>query len=129
VVEAINAEPTRLTRERPVVSIKLQRVTAPPSSVIPRRPVGLNEQLIPFDVQIRYLYQPGELEGGRRRATDPYWSITTHSMRNVVRQSGQPAVYYLNPPGLDRGFVREELMIIPEGTELPPDGVLTRRFL
>ena len=75
---------------------------------------------------MRYLYAPGELEGGRLRATDPVWSLTTHTVRNVVRQTGQPALYYLND-GPTRGFVREELMIVPHGTELPPDQVLIRR--
>ena len=64
-----------------------------------------------------------ELEGGRRRATDPNWSLTGHSVRNVVRQAGQPALYYLTE-GPARGFVREELLIVPPGTELPPDRVL-----
>jgi len=58
---------------------------------------------------VRYLYAPGELEGGRRRATDPVWSLTIHTVRDVVRQSSQPALYYLNE-GPARGFVREELL-------------------
>jgi hypothetical protein len=93
--------------------------------VVPGRLVGLQEPLILYDAQVRYLYQPGELEGGRKRATDPIWSVTMHSMRNAVQQEGQPVVYYLND-GPQRGFVREELMIIPEGTELPPDKILTK---
>ena len=33
-----------------------------------------NELQTPDDVKVRYLYQPGELEGGeQKRATDPYW--------------------------------------------------------
>jgi hypothetical protein len=124
VVAALNTAVTRLTGKKPVDAIRLKRVTAEPSSVLPGRPVGLEEKLIPSDEQVRYLYQPGELEGGRRRATDPVWSLTLHSVRNVVRQSNQPAVYYLSD-GPSRGFVREELLVIPPDTELPPDGVLT----
>ena len=75
---------------------------------------------------MRYLYAPGELEGGRRRATDPVWSLTTHTVRNVDRQTGQPALCYLND-GPTRGFVREELQIVPHDIELPPDQVLIRR--
>jgi len=81
--------------------------------------------LLPSDTLVRYLYAPGELEGGRRRATDPMWSLTTHTVRNVVQPGGQPALYYLNSAPA-RGFVREELHIVPHGTELPPDQVLMR---
>jgi len=79
--------------------------------------------LLPFSALIRYLYQSGELVGGRRRATDPVWSLTTHTVRNVVRPAGQPALYYLTE-GPTRGFVPEELLIVPHGTELPSDRVL-----
>ena len=89
------------------------------------RVVGLEEPLLSSSTQVRYLYQPGELEGGRRRATDPVWSLTIHTVRNVVRQSGLPALYYLND-GPSRGFVREELLVVPHGTEVPPDRVLRR---
>jgi hypothetical protein len=129
VVAALNNEPTRLTGKKPMDAIKLQRVTARPSAVAPGSRsvgVGLEEKLIPSYARVRYLYQPGELEGGRRRATDPVWSLSAHYVRNVIRQSGQPAVYYLND-GPGRGFVREELMAVPEGTELPPDRILTRQ--
>jgi len=74
---------------------------------------------------VRYLYAPGELEGGRRQATDSVWSLTTHTVRNVVQRGGQPALYYLNSAPA-RGFVHEELLIVPHGTELPPDQVLMR---
>jgi len=89
-------------------------VTQKPSSVVSGRPIGLEEPLIPFSALIRHLYQPGELEGGRRRATDPVWSLTTYTVRNAVRQAGQPALYYLND-GPARGFVREELLVVPPG--------------
>jgi hypothetical protein len=65
------------------------------------------------------------VECGRRRTTDPYWSITTHEVRKAVQSSGAPAVYYLED-GPQRGFVREELMLVPDSTELPPDKILTR---
>lgn len=128
VVSAMNDEVTRLTGKKPSEAIKLQTVHASPS-LPAHRTVGLQEPIVPSDAQVRYLYQPGELEGGRPRATDPVWSVTTHSVRNVVRQNDQPAVYYLDPPGPERGFVREELLLIPpEGAELPPDKILTRQL-
>ena len=92
------------------------------------RSVGLEEPLLPSGTLVRYLYAPGELEGGRRRATDPVWSLTVHTVRNVVQRGGQPALYYLNSASVTpaRGFVREELLIVPHGTELPPDQILIR---
>ena len=107
VVAALNDEVTRLTGKKSSEAIKARSVTQRPSSTVPGRPVGLNEHLLPFSALVRYLYQPGELEGGCRRATDPVWSLTIHTVHNVVRQSGQPALYYLND-GPSRGFVRED---------------------
>ena len=43
---------------------------------------------------LRYLYQPGELEGGKKRATDPIWSVGIHKIDyNIVTQGIR--VYYL----------------------------------
>jgi len=125
VVAALNGEVTRLTGKKPSEAIKARSVTQKPSSTVPGRTVGLDEPLLPSDALVRYLYAPGELEGGRRQATDPIWSLTTHTVRNVVQRGGQPALYYLTD-GPRHGFLREELLIFPPGTELPPDRVLTR---
>jgi len=124
VVATLNDEPTRLTGKKPSEVLRASEVAQKPPSTVSGRPFGLDEPLLPSSALVRYLYQAGELEGGRRRATDPVWSLTTHTVRSVVRQSGQPALYYLND-GPSRGFIREELLIVPHGTALPPDGVLT----
>ena len=71
VVAALNDEVTRLTGKKSSEAIKARSVTQRPSSTVPGRPVGLNEHLLPSSALVRYLYQPGELEGGCRRATDP----------------------------------------------------------
>ena len=64
---------------------------------------------------VRYLYQPGELEGGKKRATDPIWSVDIHKIDyNIVTQGIR--VYYLNAPAPKRGFVKEELLIVPADT-------------
>ena len=95
VVAALNNEVTRLTGKKPSEAIKTRSVAQKPS--LPAdRVVGLEEPLLSSLAQVRYLYQPCELEGGRRRATDPVWSLTIQTVRNVVRQSGLPALYYLN---------------------------------
>ena len=62
-----------------VPKLKALKVTQKPTSVVSGRSIGLEEPLIPFSALVRYLHHPGELEGGRRRATDPVWSLTTHT--------------------------------------------------
>ena len=60
---------------------------------------------------------------------DRVWSKKTYRLREIVENPGNHVMYYLcraGPPGdlLDgpeRAFVSEELMLIPEDTELPPD--------
>ena len=42
---------------------------------------------------MRYLFQPGEHEGGQRRATDPIWSLKVYKIKNVIYQNDQPAIY------------------------------------
>ena len=70
VVAALNGEVTRLTGKRPSEAIRRKAVSALPAAPA-RRPVGFKEQKLPSGLGVRYLYQPGELEGGHRRATDP----------------------------------------------------------
>ena len=115
---------THLTDKKPADAIKAARVPQKPSSVVPGRPVGSSERKIPSGVGVRYLYQPGELEGGRRRATDPVWSLGVYRPGRSVTKPREPVLYYLQD-GPARGFVREELLVVPPGTVLPADGVLT----
>ena len=84
---------------------------------------------IPPNAVVRYLYQPGEQEGGTaRRATDPVWSVDAYQIKQRTSQfkkvNGKkvttgPTLYYLLD-GPKRSFVRQELQIVPEDTELPP---------
>lgn len=116
---------TRLTGKKPAEAIRATSVTHSP--FLPAHRVnGLREPLLDSDALLCYLYAPGELEDGRRRATDPVWSLTIHTVREAVRKAGQPALYYLNN-GPTRGFVRDELLIVPPGTALPPDRLLIHR--
>ncbi|CAH3040304.1 unnamed protein product [Porites lobata] len=65
----------------------------------------LNERKkIPSLVYVRYLCQRGELEGGRKRATDPIW-ITIYNIEKSVTKPGKPVLYYVQD-GPKRGFVR-----------------------
>ena len=71
----------------------------------------------------QYLLQPGEEHNDQRhRANDRVWSKETYRLRESVENSGNHVMYYLSD-GHDRAFVSEELMLIPEDTELPPDYV------
>ena len=121
VVKALNNKETRLIGMKPVDAIKKKEVKALGSA-----PQKLkNEIQIPFNLKLRYLYAPSELEGGeRRRATDPNWSLETYTIDSVVKTSGDPILYYLSEGAPKRGFVKQELMIVPEGTMLPPNQVL-----
>ena len=77
--------------------------------------------VLPEDVLYRYLYQPGKQHGDqKRRATDLIWSRNTYRLDQIVQEPGNLVLYYLQD-GLDRAFVREELMHIYEDTQVPPD--------
>ena len=121
VVSALNNEVTRLTGKKPSQAIKDKAVSAKPATPY-MRPVGVQERKLPPLVNVRYLYYPGELERGGRRATDPIWSLKVYKIQKVVTRPHEPAVYYLDD-GPKRGFVREELMVVPPGTMLPPERV------
>ena len=89
-----------------------------------KRPVGLKEERLTPGVKVRYLYAPGELEGGNQRATDPIWSLGIYDILRTVVSANQPVLYYLSDGAPKRNFVREELQVVPEDTELPPDRIL-----
>ena len=68
-----------------------------------------------------YLLQPGEEhDDQQRRATDRVWSKKTYRLREIIEDAGNRAMYYLKD-GPERAFISEELMLIPEGSELLPD--------
>ena len=118
VVNALNNEVTRLTGKKPASAIKEKNVVAKPSTPY-LRPVGVNEKKLPPLIHVRYLYQPGELEGGTKRATDPIWSLKVYQVVKNMTKPNEPVVYYLSD-GPKRGFVREELLVVPPSTQLPP---------
>ena len=103
VVSALNNEVTSLIGKKPAVAIKEKAVSSKPSTKY-SRPVGLNKKKLPPLINVRYLYQPGKLEGGTKRATDPIWSLKVYQVVEKAK----------------RGFVREELLVVPPNTQLPP---------
>ena len=103
VVSTLNNEVTWLTGKKPAKAIKEKTVSAKPSTP-GFRLVGVNEKKLPSGV-VHYLYQPGELEGGRRRATDPIWSLKVFNIERSIKKPNEPVLYYLHD-GPKRGFVR-----------------------
>ena len=72
---------------------------------------------------INTYYKTGEEHNDqRRRATDRIWSKASYRLREIAKNPGNCMMYYLTD-GPERAFVSEELMLIPEDTELPPDYV------
>ena len=115
-VTRLNNEKTQMLGMTPAKAVKLDKVE------LKIKPYP-KEEVAPEDGLYRYLYQPGELEGGQqRRATDMIYSWNTFRIDRIVENPGQRVLYYL-AEGPKRAFVCEELMQIPEGTELPPDYV------
>ena len=108
----------RLTGKKPAEAIKEKAVFAKPSTPY-LRPVGKKEKMLPSGVIVRYLYQPGELEGGGKRATDLVWSLKVYNVVKPLVKPDEPILYYLID-GPKRGFVREELLAIPSNTNRPP---------
>jgi hypothetical protein len=121
VVTSMNNGVKRITGKKPYLAIEQKKVDHVEATS--SRPVGLDEERLPSYVKVRYLYAPGEEEGGeRRRATDPIWSLETYDLSRTQVSKNQPVLYFLLT-GPKRSFVREELQVVPEDTlapQLPP---------
>ena len=65
VVSALNNTVTRLIGKKPADAIREKTVYSKPSTPY-MRPVGVNERKLQPQAHVRYLYYPGELEGGGR---------------------------------------------------------------
>ena len=114
--ELIDTE-TEMIGMKPEDAIKLDEVPLVARESYPP------EEVLPEDGLYRYLLQPGEEhDDQRRRATDRIWSKGTYRLREIAENPGNRLMYYLLE-GPERAFVLEELMLIPEDTELPPDYV------
>ena len=44
---------------------------------------------------MRYLYTSGELEGPKKRARDPDWSLKVYKIDRPIVKKGKPILYYL----------------------------------
>jgi len=117
VVLPLNNEVTSLIGKKPAIAFKEKSVYARPLTPY-SWPVGKNEKILPSLVQVRYLYQPGELERGVKRAMDPIWSLKVFGIERSFSKLDQPILYYLRD-----GPKREELLVVPPNTTLPPADV------
>ena len=115
VVSALNNEKTRLIGMKPVEAIKQTLVEQGFSQPAKE----YEEKLLYVGTKVRYLYEPGELEGqiykGQRvkRSTDPIWSVDVYKIKDRYIQKHQPTLYYLDG-GPKRSFVSEELQPIQD---------------
>ena len=115
VVSALNNEKTRLIGMKPVDAIKQTLVEQGFSQPIR----DYEEGLLDVGTKVRYLYEPGELEGQiyrgerRKRSTDPIWSVDVYKIKDRYVQKHQPTLYYLDG-GPKRSFVSEELQPIQD---------------
>ena len=67
-------------------------------------------------VNVRYLYQPGEYEGGKSRATDPKWSVDIHKTDYYIIAQGI-RVYYLKSSQHQREvLLKKNYFILPDNT-------------
>jgi len=108
-------------------STKLERVGMTPAKAVKLNSVELKtkpyepEDISPTDGLYRYLLEPGEENSdSKRRATDNVWSRETFRLDHIIENPGQRVLYYLEG-GPKRAFVREELMLIPEDSQVPPE--------
>ena len=114
-VDELNDTTTEMIGMKPKDAIKLDEVPLVNQESYP------GEEVLPEDGLYQYLLQPGEEHDDQcRRATDRIWSKGTYKLREIVENPGNHVMYYLKD-GPKRAFVWEELMLILEDTELPPD--------
>ena len=116
-VDKLNDTETEMIGMKPKDAIKLKEVPLVARESYPP------EEVLSEDGLYRYLLQPGEEHDDQcRRATDRIWSKGTYRLREITENPGNHVMYYLTDRP-ERAFVSEELILIPEDTELPPDYV------
>ena len=115
--DELNDTETGMTGIKPSDVIKLNQVPLVNQEAYP------SEDTLPDDGLYHYLLQPSEEHDDQwRKAADRVWSKKTYRLKEVIEDSGNRVMYYLSD-GPERAFVSEELMLIPEDTELPLDYV------
>ena len=119
-VDKLNDTETQMIGMKPKDAIKLNQVS------LVNQENYLAEDTLPEEGLYHHLLQPGEEHNDqRKRAMDRIWSKKTYRLREIVEDPGNWVMYYLKH-GPERVFVKEELMLIPKDTELPPDYFMFR---
>ena len=115
VVSALNDEKTRLIGMKPVDAIKQTLV----EQGFFQNTKEYEEKLFNVGTKVRYIYEPGELEGyqckgeRKKRSTDPIWSVDVYKIKDRYIQKYRTMLYYLDG-GPKRSFVFEELQQIQD---------------
>ena len=106
---------TRLIGMKPIDAIKETLVKQGFSQPVK----DYEEKLFNVGTKVRYLYEPGELEGQqysgerRKRSTDPIWSVDVYKIKGRYVQKHQPMLYSSDGQP-KRSFVFEELQPIQD---------------
>ena len=112
-VSALNNEKTRLIGMKPIDAIKQTLVEQGFSQPVRE----YKEKLLDVGSKVRYLHEPGELEGQiykgerRKQSTDPIWLVDVYKIKDRYVQKHQPTLNY-SDDGPKRYFVFEELQPI-----------------
>ena len=98
--------------ERQMTGMKPKDVTE--LNEVPLVESYLLEDTLPEDGLYHYLLQPGEEHDGQhKRATDRIWSKKTYRLSQVTSSRSNRVMYHLKD-GLERVFMKGELMLIPK---------------
>ena len=65
---------------------------------------------------------PASLKAARKEPRNPIWSLKVYSIERSFTKPEQPVLYYLRD-GPKRGFVCEELLVVPPNTQLPTEQI------
>ena len=115
VVSALNNEKNRLIGMKPVDAIKETLVEQGFSQPAKE----YEEKLLGIGTKVRYLYEPGQLEGyqykdeRRKRSTDPIWSVDVYKIKDRYVLKYQLTLYYLDV-GPKQSFIFEKLQSIQD---------------
>ena len=125
IIDNLNNSVTRLIGMAPAKAIKMNQIISA-SSKLCNGFMGFDESKLSYNISVRYLLEPGELETGPKKATDYNWSSQIYHIKDSLVQKNQPILYWLEDDegnGPKRSFVREELQVVKD-IELPPQWVL-----
>ena len=116
ILKTLNNTPTRITGKEPDKAIKMKEVDIEPKNY--QRVVGLDEVRLPPMLKLDIYYLLANLRVVKKGELQILFGVSKiiDISRSVISPN-QPVLYYLID-GPRRGFVREELQVIPYDTEV-----------